>query len=79
MAVAVRVLSGVYHDSVKLMSVSAAAWEKPGIRQAVAVLGTPMNREQFARGGLLAGQVEHAGPNDLVLAVEADGARVAED
>jgi succinyl-CoA synthetase alpha subunit len=79
MAVAVRVLSGVYHDSVKLMRVSAAAWEKPGIRQAVAVLGTPMNREQLAQGGLLAGQAEHAGPNDLVLAVEADSAQVAED
>ena len=79
MAVAVRVLSGVYHDSVKLMRVSAAPWEKPGIRQAVAVLGTPMNRELLAQGGLLAGQAEHAGPNDLVLAVEADSAQVAED
>jgi succinyl-CoA synthetase alpha subunit len=79
MAIAVRVLSGVYHDSVKLMRISAAAWEKPGIRQAVAVLGTPMNREQLSQGGLLSGQAEHAGPNDLVLAVEADSLHAAED
>ena len=79
MAIAVRVLSGAYHDSVKLMRVSTAAWEEPGIRQAVAVLGTPMNREQLSQAGLLAGQAEHAGPNDLVLAVEADSIQVAED
>ena len=79
MAVAVHVLSGVYHDSVKLMRVSAAAWEKPGIRQAMAVLGTPMNHEQLARGGMHAGQAEHAGPNDLVLAVEAESIQAAED
>jgi len=78
-AVAIHVLSGVYHDSVKLMRVSAAALEKSGILQAVAVLGTPMNREQLAQGGLLADQAEHAGPNDLVLAVEADSIRAAED
>jgi FdrA protein len=78
MAVAVLVLSGVYHDSVKLMRVSAAAREKPGIRQALAVLGTPMNREQLTQGGLLAGQAEHAGPNDLIIAVEADSIEVAE-
>ena len=54
MAVAVRVLTGAYHDSVKLMRISASASEKPGVRRAVAVMGTPMNREQLASSGLLA-------------------------
>ena len=79
MAVAVRVLTGAYHDSVKLMRISASASEKPGVRRAVAVMGTPMNREQLASSGLLAGEAKRAGPNDLVLAVEADGAGAARD
>ncbi len=79
MAVAVRVLTGAYHDSVKLMRISAAASEKPGVRRAVAVMGTPMNREQLASIGLLAEEAQGAGPNDLVLAVEADGAGAARE
>ena len=61
------------------MRISASASEKPGVRRAVAVMGTPMNREQLASSGLLAGEAQRAGPNDLVLAVEADGAEAARD
>ncbi len=71
MAVAVRVLAGTYHDSVKLMRIAAEASGAPGVRLAIAVLGSPMNREQLAGAGLLAGEAKGAGPNDLVLAVEA--------
>ena len=73
MAVAVRVLTGAYHDSVKLMRISAAACERPGVRQAVVLMGTPMNLEQLASIGLLSEEAQRAGPNDLVLAVEAEG------
>ena len=71
MALAVRVLSGAYHDSVKLMRISAAASEKTHIRQAAALMGTPMNLEQLASSGLLSQEAKGAGPNDLVLVVEA--------
>ena len=79
MAVAVRVLTGAYHDSVKLMRISAAACERPGVRQAVVLMGTPMNLEQLASIGLLSEEAQRAGPNDLVLAVEAEGAEAAQE
>ena len=79
MALAVRVLSGAYHDSVKLMRISAAASERPGVRQAVALMGTPMNLEQLAASGLLAEEARRAGPNDLVLAVDAAAPETAQE
>ena len=79
MALAVRVLTGAYHDSVKLMRISASACERPGIRRAVVLMGTPMNLEQLASIGLLTDQAQRAGPNDLVLAVEAEGAEAAQE
>lgn len=79
MALAVRVLSGAYHDSVKLMRISAAASEKIHIRQAAALMATPMNLEQLAASGLLAEEAEGAGPNDLVLVVEASTPDAAQE
>lgn len=79
MALAVRVLSGAYHDSVKLMRISAAASGRPGVRQAAALMGTPMNLEQLASSGLLAEEAEGAGPNDLVLVVEASAPETAQE
>ncbi|MCY3824144.1 MAG: acyl-CoA synthetase FdrA [Nitrospinae bacterium] len=79
MALAVRVLSGAYHDSVKLMRISAAASGRPGVRGAVALMGTPMNLEQLAASGLLAEEAKGAGPNDLVLVVEATTPEAAQE
>ena len=79
MALSVRVLSGAYHDSVKLMRISAAASERPGVRQAAALMGTPMNLEQLAASGLLAEEAKGAGPNDLVLTVEAATPEAAQE
>ncbi|MDE0331178.1 MAG: acyl-CoA synthetase FdrA [Nitrospinae bacterium] len=79
MALAVRVLSGAYHDSVKLMRISAAASEKAHVRGAAALMGTPMNLEQLAASGLLAEEAKGAGPNDLVLAVDAATPETAQE
>ena len=79
MALAVRVLSGAYHDSVKLMRISAAASEKAHVRGAAALMGTPMNLEQLAASGLLAEEAKGAGPNDLVLVLEAQDAQTAQE
>ena len=79
MALAVRVLSGAYHDSVKLMRISAAACERSGVRGAAALMGTPMNLEQLAASGLLAEEAKSAGPNDLVLVVDAEDTDAAQE
>ncbi|MBI4252537.1 MAG: hypothetical protein HY618_08765 [Candidatus Tectomicrobia bacterium] len=72
-----RVLPGVYQDSIKLMRISSAASAHPGVRQAMAVLGTPVNLEQLQAAGLDPGEARGAGPNDLVLAVLAESEAVA--
>ena len=79
MALAVRVLSGAYHDSVKLMRISTAASGRPGVRQAVALMGTPMNLEQLASSGLLTEEAKGASSNDLVLVVEATAPEAAQE
>lgn len=72
-----RVLPGAYQDSIKLMRISAAASARPGVRQAMAVLGTPMNLGQLEAAGLGSAAVKGAGPNDLVLAVLAESEAAA--
>jgi len=67
----VRVLPGVYQDSIKLMRIGSAASGRTGVRRAMAVLGTPMNLEQLAAAGFRVEEAKAAGPNDLILAVEA--------
>lgn len=58
-----------YIDSVSLMSVSARAQAIPGVTQAFAAMGTPMNKEVLAGQGLLSEELTAAGPGDLVLIV----------
>ena len=72
-----RVLPGAYQDSIKLMRISSAASARPGVRQAMAVLGTPMNLEQFRGAGFPMEAAKGAGPNDLVLAVLAESEAAA--
>ena len=66
-----EVRSGFYLDSIALMQLSAELSELPGVGDAVAMIGTPSNREIMRKAGLLAAAGEAAGPNDLVLAVRA--------
>jgi len=64
----VEVRSGQYHDSVQLMLVSRALAGLDGVRSAMVAMGTELNV------GLLDGMgfaVPAAGPNDLVVAIEA--------
>jgi len=61
---------GVFYDSVTLMRVSEAMKRLPGVRYAAVLMGTELNR------GLLAdrGFAVEAGPDDLVIAIEASSA-----
>ncbi|MFC7733111.1 FdrA family protein [Actinomadura keratinilytica] len=63
----VEVRRGAYHDSVTLMRVSRSLAERPDVAEAMAAMGTDLNREMFGRMGF---QVPaDAGPGDLVVAV----------
>lgn len=60
-----------YRDSVELMRVAAHLEGLAGVTRAALLMGTPANREIMAAAGLLQGEAESAGPNDLVVAVSA--------
>ncbi|HZO29399.1 MAG TPA: acyl-CoA synthetase FdrA [Chloroflexota bacterium] len=60
-----------YRDSVELMRVAAQLEQLDGVTRAALLMGTPANRAIMAAAGLLQGDAESAGPNDLVVAVAA--------
>ena len=51
--------------------------EKPGVSEVAALMGTPANHEIMLQAGLAEESEVDAGPNDLVLAVEADTQELA--
>ncbi|MFE9101506.1 FdrA family protein [Actinomadura geliboluensis] len=67
----VEVRRGSYHDSVTLMRVSRRLAERPGVVGAMVAMGTELNREMLARMGFAV--PDGTGPDDLVVAIRADG------
>ncbi len=67
-----------YFDSVVLMRVAAALSGRPGVRAASLVMGTPANKDVLAEAGLLDDQARAAGPNDLIIVVDAEQPALAE-
>ena len=66
----VEARTGAYADSVRLMQVSARVQEVPGVRAALVAMATELNIDLLARLGMTAPAA--AGPNDLLVAIEAD-------
>ena len=66
------VLPSFYQDSVKLMRLAREIGKKQGVSEVAALMGTPANHEILLQAGLAGEDEDEAGPNDLVLAVEAD-------
>jgi FdrA protein len=63
---------GSYYDSVVLMRVAAELGSLPGVRTASLVMATGANKDVLAAAGLLDDAATAAGPNDLVIALDAD-------
>jgi FdrA protein len=70
--ISVVVKAGSYQDSVTLLALARELRGSPGVREAAALMATPANQALLAQSGLLAGDAEGAGPNDLVIAIRAD-------
>jgi FdrA protein len=66
-----RVERGRYLDSVALMRLSRRLLQQPGVENASLMIGTPSNKALLRDAGLLGGEGEAAGPNDLIIAVRA--------
>jgi FdrA protein len=69
---------GFYQDSVTLMRLTRDLEGVAGVHRAAAMMATPQNRALLAGAGLLAAEGERAAPADLIIAVVADDAAVAE-
>ncbi|TMR06662.1 FdrA family protein [Actinomadura soli] len=67
----VEVRRGSYHDSVTLMRISRSLSERPDVAAAMVAMGTGLNREMLERMGFAV--PPDARPDDLVVAVRADG------
>jgi FdrA protein len=68
-----RVLPSFYRDSVVLMRVAEEVRGRPGVREAALFMGTPANLALLEQAGLLDAAGRGARPEDLLIAVEADG------
>jgi FdrA protein len=66
----VEVQPGRYRDSVALMQVSRAVGAREGVRAALVAMATELNLELLAGMGFA--PPAGAGPNDMVVAIEAD-------
>lgn len=59
-----------YYDSVLLMRISRELKALPGVDDAVVAMGTPQNKTLLCSSGYAAGDIDSAGPNDLLIAVK---------
>ena len=70
----VRVRAGRWADSAKMMAAARAAEAIDGVERAFCFMGTPANREEAGGLGMHDPAIDGAGPDDLVIAVQGDGA-----
>lgn len=68
-----EIRKGFYLDSVALMRLSAEIAGLGGIEEAVLMIGTPANLQIMTDAGILNDTGATASPNDLVIALRADG------
>ena len=73
--IAVRVRTGRWADSAKMMAAARAAEEVDGVERAFCFMGTRANHEEAAGLGLADPAMDSAGPDDLVIAVQGDSAQ----
>lgn len=66
-----------YYDSVFLMRVAKGLLEEPGVSECAVVMATDANQERLEQLGFRSAELQAAGPNDLVIALQTtDAARL---
>jgi|Deesub1362A_J573_1020465.scaffolds.fasta_scaffold01162_12 FdrA protein len=78
MAKVCMVRKNAYFDSMFLMQVSRRLEGEPGVERAAVVLATENNKRLLSDLGFSAPEIQAAGPNDLVVALEAETEEVAQ-
>ena len=76
------VMANCYMDSILILSVSREMMKLPGVKKAVVVMATDMNKTVVDEFGGMTPAVKSAGPNDLILSLDCeteDTIKLAED
>lgn len=73
------VKSNVYFDSLVLMRLTNRLEKRPGVRQAVVMMGTEENKGSIRDQSLLTAEAREATPDDLFIVVEAETDAEARD
>ena len=67
------VMANCYMDSILILSVSREMMKLPGVKKAVVVMATDMNKTVVDEFGGMTPAVKSAGPNDLILSLDCEG------
>lgn len=78
MVIRSKVKRNEYYDSVFLMRISNDILAFEGIRRSAAMMASDTNKRFLDQIGLLTEETRSAGPNDLVIAVDAEDTKVSE-
>lgn len=79
MVVKGRLLKSMYRDSIALMRIASALFQRDEIARAEVLVATPVNLESLRHDGLHCREIDGATPNDIVMVVEATTEAVALD
>ncbi len=66
------VLKNEYRDSVFLMRINDLVEKAEGVTRAAVMMGTEANKDLMKEAGLYTEEAKEAGPNDLIIVVEAE-------
>ncbi len=78
MSIVTLVKQSAYQDSVVLLALARELRTGTGVREVAALMATDANKALMAQSGLLTGEAGAAGPNDLVIVIQAATAEEAE-
>ncbi len=78
MAIKVLILRNQYRDSVFLMRINDEVERQEGVNRAAVMMGTDANKDLMKEAGLYVKEVDAAGPNDLVIVVDAENDELGE-
>ncbi len=73
MTLKTEVMASFYQDSVVLMRAASETRSNTGVREVAMFMGTPANHAMLEQAGLVTEAGRRAGPNDLIITVEAAG------
>lgn len=73
MTLRTEVMASFYQDSVVLMRAASETRSNTGVREVAMFMGTPANHAMLEQVGLVTEAGRRAGPNDLIITVDAAG------